>query len=101
MVVWRLDKIRLIVRMLAIADETRYYPALICGFLNCLQFIGFMSLTVILGGQSLSLASSSSLSWTVGIIVVSIVSLLACPLMITNPPYTTIYHFNQFVLIVE
>jgi len=53
-----------------------YWPALICGFLNCLQFIGFMSLTVILGGQSLSLASKSEMSWTVGIIVVSIMSLL-------------------------
>ena len=53
-----------------------YWPALICGFLNCLQFIGFMSLTVILGGQSLSLASKSEMSWTVGIIVVSIISLL-------------------------
>lgn len=53
-----------------------YWPALVCGFLNCLQFIGFMSLTVILGGQSLALASSSEMSWTVGIIVVSIISLL-------------------------
>lgn len=53
-----------------------YWPALVCGFLNCLQFIGFMSLTVILGGQSLSLASKSEMSWTVGIVVISIISLL-------------------------
>lgn len=61
-----------------------YWPALICGFLNCLQFIGFMALTVILGGQSLSLASSSTMSWTVGIIVVSIMSLLVSQL--DSPP---------------
>ena len=53
-----------------------YWAALVCGFLNCLQFIGFMSLTVILGGQSLSLVSQSSMSWTVGIVIVSIISLL-------------------------
>ena len=61
-----------------------YWPALVCGFLNCLQFIGFMSLTVILGGQSLSLASSSEMSWTVGIIVVSIISLLVSTLAIRD-----------------
>lgn len=53
-----------------------YWPAMVFGLINCLSFVGFLSLTVILGGQCLSLASASSMSWTVGIVVVSIISLL-------------------------
>ncbi|ORX39149.1 putative cytosine-purine permease [Kockovaella imperatae] len=53
-----------------------YFPAVLFGLFNCLSFIGFMALTVILGGQCLSLASSSSMSWNVGIVVVAIISLL-------------------------
>ncbi|KAK4687839.1 hypothetical protein P7C73_g2292, partial [Tremellales sp. Uapishka_1] len=53
-----------------------FFPALLVGLLNCVTFVGFLALTSILGGQSLSLASSNSMSWTVGIIVVAIIGLI-------------------------
>ena len=53
-----------------------YVPALVFGMINCASFIGFLALTVILGGQSLSLASNSTMSWTVGIVIVAVISLL-------------------------
>lgn len=53
-----------------------YVPVMVIGFANCLTFIGFLSLMTILGGQCLSLASDSEMSWTVGIVVVSIIGLL-------------------------
>ncbi len=59
-----------------------YGPAVIFGLLNCVTFVGFLSLTVILGGQSLSLASNSSMSWTVGIVVIAIISLLVSSFLV-------------------
>jgi hypothetical protein len=56
----------------------RYVPALVFGLINCTSFVGFLSLLVILGGQCLSLASGGSMSWTVGIVVVAILSLMVC-----------------------
>jgi purine-cytosine permease-like protein len=53
-----------------------YYPGMIFGLFNCASFLGFLSLTVILGGQCLSLASGQGMSWTVGIVVVAIIALL-------------------------
>lgn len=53
-----------------------WIPAIIIGLVNCISQIGFLALTVILGGQSLSLASGGSMSWTVGIVVAAIISLL-------------------------
>ncbi|ORY33085.1 putative cytosine-purine permease [Naematelia encephala] len=53
-----------------------YVPAMIIGLVNSISQMGFLSLVVILGGQSLSLASAGSMSWSVGIVVVAIISLL-------------------------
>lgn len=53
-----------------------WIPALVVGLINSISQLGFLALTVILGGQSLSLASGGSMSWTVGIVVAAIISLL-------------------------
>lgn len=53
-----------------------YFPAMIFSLLNCATMIGFLSLNAILGGQLLSLASDSTMSWNVGIAVVGIISLI-------------------------
>jgi hypothetical protein len=57
-------------------DARRYYLALVFGLINCTSFVMFLSLTVILGGQCLSLASNSDMSWTVGIVIVAIIALI-------------------------
>ncbi|KAK8853231.1 hypothetical protein IAR55_003933 [Kwoniella newhampshirensis] len=53
-----------------------YGPALIFGLLNCATMIGFMSLTVILGGQCLALASNSTMSHDVGIVIAALIALI-------------------------
>ncbi|KAL7421288.1 hypothetical protein Q5752_004173 [Cryptotrichosporon argae] len=53
-----------------------YYPSMFIGLVNCISFVGYLSLTAILGGQCLSLASNSDMTWTVGIVIVAIIALL-------------------------
>jgi purine-cytosine permease-like protein len=53
-----------------------YVPVMLIGLANCLTLLGFLALMTILGGQCLSLASGSEMSWNVGIAVVSIIGLL-------------------------
>ncbi|KAL1407679.1 hypothetical protein Q8F55_007112 [Vanrija albida] len=50
-----------------------FVPAMVISLANCLTLLGYLSLTTILGGQCLSLASDSSMSWTVGIVVVALI----------------------------
>jgi hypothetical protein len=38
--------------------------------------LGFLAINAILGGQTLSIASASTMSWNVGIVVVGIISLI-------------------------
>ncbi|GHJ85628.1 hypothetical protein NliqN6_2030 [Naganishia liquefaciens] len=60
--------------------QTRYsfgfYPALLPALCNCLTMLGFLAVNAILGGQTLSLASGSGMSYDVGIVVVGIISLI-------------------------
>jgi len=53
-----------------------YYLAFIPAFLNVLTLLGFLAINAILGGQTLSIASASTMSWNVGIVVVGIISLI-------------------------
>lgn len=53
-----------------------FWPALVPSFLNCLTLLGFLAINAILGGQTLSIASGSAMSWNVGIVVVGIISLI-------------------------
>jgi hypothetical protein len=50
-----------------------YYPTMIIGGANCLTFIGYLALQSILGGQCLSIASEADMTWTVGIVVVTVI----------------------------
>lgn len=50
-----------------------FVPAMVISLANCMTLLGYLSLTTILGGQCLSLASDSSMSWTVGIVVVALI----------------------------
>ncbi|KAJ9127808.1 hypothetical protein QFC24_000091 [Naganishia onofrii] len=53
-----------------------YYPALLPALCNCLTMLGFLAVNAILGGQTLSLASGSGMSYDVGIVVVGVISLM-------------------------
>ncbi|KAI5454614.1 hypothetical protein NCC49_003507 [Naganishia albida] len=53
-----------------------YWPALLPALCNCLTMLGFLAVNAILGGQTLSLASGSNMSYDVGIVVVGIISLI-------------------------
>ncbi|WVR07675.1 hypothetical protein IAU60_004717 [Kwoniella sp. DSM 27419] len=53
-----------------------YFPAIFFGLLNCATMIGFMSLTAILAGQCLSLASNSTMSYDVGIVIAALIALI-------------------------
>ncbi|OWZ36052.1 cytosine-purine permease [Cryptococcus neoformans c45] len=53
-----------------------YGLALIYGILNCATMIGFMALTAILAGQCLALASNSTMSWDVGIVIAALIALI-------------------------
>ncbi|KAK6909431.1 hypothetical protein I203_103449 [Kwoniella mangroviensis CBS 8507] len=53
-----------------------YFPAMIFGLINCATMIGFMSLTAILAGQCLSLASNSTMSYNVGIVIAALIALI-------------------------
>ena len=53
-----------------------FWPALVPSFLNCLTLLGFLAINAILGGQTVSIASGSAMSWNVGIVVVGIISLI-------------------------
>ncbi|OCF38120.1 cytosine-purine permease [Kwoniella heveanensis CBS 569] len=53
-----------------------YFPAMIFGLINCATMIGFMSLTAILAGQCLSLASNSTMSYDVGIVIAALIALI-------------------------
>ncbi|KAF8991745.1 cytosine-purine permease [Cyathus striatus] len=53
-----------------------YFGIIIPCILNLLGLCGFSILNCILGGQTLASVNSEHLSWTVGIVVISIISLL-------------------------
>ncbi|EKM75847.1 hypothetical protein AGABI1DRAFT_122979 [Agaricus bisporus var. burnettii JB137-S8] len=63
-----------------------YYGVLLCCLLNLIGMCGFSILNCILGGQALSSVSDEHLSWTVGIVVIGIISLLVsfCGLSVLN-----------------
>lgn len=60
---------------------TSFYPALLPALCNCLTMLGFLAVNAILGGQTLSLASGSGMSYDVGIVVVGIISLMVSRLV--------------------
>lgn len=53
-----------------------YYGVIIPCIMNLIGMIGFSILNCILGGQALASVSSDNLSWTVGIVVIAVISLL-------------------------
>ncbi|KAF8908581.1 NCS cytosine-purine permease [Gymnopilus junonius] len=53
-----------------------YYGVIVPCIFNLIGMIGFSILNCILGGQALASVSSDNLSWTVGIVVIAVVSLL-------------------------
>ncbi|KAK0192388.1 permease for cytosine/purines, uracil, thiamine, allantoin-domain-containing protein [Armillaria mellea] len=53
-----------------------YFGVIIPCILNLIGMCGFCILNCILGGQTLSSVADGNLSWTVGIVVISIISLL-------------------------
>ncbi|PPQ78416.1 hypothetical protein CVT25_011891 [Psilocybe cyanescens] len=53
-----------------------YYGVIVPCIMNLISMIGFSILNCILGGQALASVSSHNLSWTVGIVVIAIISLL-------------------------
>ncbi|KAH9477681.1 Purine-cytosine permease fcyB [Psilocybe cubensis] len=53
-----------------------YYGVIVPCIMNLIGMIGFSILNCILGGQALASVSSHNLSWTVGIVVIAIISLL-------------------------
>jgi purine-cytosine permease-like protein len=62
----------------------RYYGAMIPGLLSVASGVGFAVLNNILGGQALS--SIANMSWTVGIVIISVISLFVsfCGLRVLN-----------------
>lgn len=56
--------------------------------------LGFLAVNAILGGQTLSLASGSGMSYDVGIVVVGVISL-----MVSTPgiPFTSVAEANLIV----
>lgn len=54
----------------------RYWPVLGPAVCNACTAIGFTSLNAILGGQTLSLASKGTVSWSLGIVLVALIGLL-------------------------
>ncbi|KDQ60371.1 hypothetical protein JAAARDRAFT_126119 [Jaapia argillacea MUCL 33604] len=53
-----------------------YYGVILPCVLNCINMCGFCILNCILGGQALSSVSNGHLSWSVGIVVIALISLL-------------------------
>ncbi|KAK7683187.1 hypothetical protein QCA50_013860 [Cerrena zonata] len=53
-----------------------YYGTIIPSILNLASMSGFCILNCILGGQTLSSLSNGNLSWSVGIVIISVISLL-------------------------
>ncbi|KAH7882476.1 permease for cytosine/purines, uracil, thiamine, allantoin-domain-containing protein [Phlebopus sp. FC_14] len=53
-----------------------YYGIIVPTVLNLIGLCGFNILNIILGGQALSSVSSDNMSWTVGIVIVAVISLL-------------------------
>ncbi|KAF9525402.1 NCS cytosine-purine permease [Crepidotus variabilis] len=53
-----------------------YYGVILPCIMNLIGMIGFSILNCILGGQALASITNQNLSWTVGIVVVAIISLL-------------------------
>ncbi|RDB27544.1 Purine-cytosine permease fcyB [Hypsizygus marmoreus] len=53
-----------------------YYGVIIPCIFNLIGMIGFSILNCILGGQALASVSNDNLSWTVGIVIIAVVSLL-------------------------
>ncbi|EDR02133.1 cytosine-purine permease [Laccaria bicolor S238N-H82] len=53
-----------------------YYGIIIPSILNLVNMFGFSILNCILGGQALASAGNGNLSWTLGIVVIAIISLL-------------------------
>ncbi|KAG8746684.1 hypothetical protein FRC10_003988 [Ceratobasidium sp. 414] len=56
--------------------RSRWFGATIPGILNLLGMTGYNILNAILGGQTLSVVSGGRMSWNVGIVVISVISLL-------------------------
>lgn len=61
----------------ALTVERRYFGSVVPSVLNVLTLQGFLVLNCIVGGQTLS-SVSNHLSWSVGIVVVTLISLLVC-----------------------
>ncbi|EEB90391.1 hypothetical protein MPER_11410, partial [Moniliophthora perniciosa FA553] len=53
-----------------------YYGVIVLCVLNLIGLIGFCILSAILGGQTLAAVADGNLSWTVGIVIISIISLI-------------------------
>ncbi|KAF9564518.1 NCS cytosine-purine permease [Agrocybe pediades] len=53
-----------------------YYGVILPCIMNLIGMIGFSILNSILGGQALASVSDENLSWTVGIVVIAVISLL-------------------------
>lgn len=66
---------RLLTRELCADAVTRYYGAIIPSALNVFSMQGFLILNCIVGGQTLA-AVSTHLNATLGIVIVSVISML-------------------------
>lgn len=68
---------RLGLRQMVLSRYTYGYLFVILpAILNAATSIGFLSLNAILGGQTLSLTSGGTLSWSVGIVLVALIGIL-------------------------
>ncbi|KIL64408.1 hypothetical protein M378DRAFT_163147 [Amanita muscaria Koide BX008] len=63
-------------QMIASRYSFGYYGVIIPCVLNLIGMCGFCILNCILGGQALSSAANGNLSWTVGIVIIAMISLL-------------------------
>ncbi|KAJ1310239.1 hypothetical protein OPQ81_006981 [Rhizoctonia solani] len=54
-----------------------WFGAIVPGVLNLLVMMGYNILNAILAGQTLSVVSGGKMSWNVGIVIISLISLLA------------------------
>ena len=65
---------------------------------NIVTFFGFLILNVILGGQALASASSGNLSWDVGIVIISLISLFVRILTLLDKSFRSVICLTAYIL---
>ncbi|KAN0085794.1 Permease for cytosine/purines, uracil, thiamine, allantoin domain containing protein [Tylopilus felleus] len=63
-------------QMVASRYSFGYYGVIVPTFLNLIGLCGFNILNCILGGQALSSVSNNNMSWTVGIVIIAVLSMI-------------------------